>query len=389
LNEPAGLVAKIVVSYAVTQVVAAWSNETIDARNAVESILQCFCHPALLNQSSQLQQTMFATVKLWIDSVPVDKKPRILDGLTREGVRQGRHHDDEKRKAEQGILPTQTGLSRTVVVGGVSQTPSLFPSTIGGISGMAAVSASTAISSRAISGMASTSGMAGASVTTTSPGYRGIYGDNVDGSYDYSHNYHLAQLYATTAFQAQSSYSVTQQRSGPVNAPSYAQGVGNPTPGTETNTSTPGVMRLWPYNMDYYLKRDMDGPRQQSYTTATSQQTQLPYRPDGSTYQSSYATTTYAAATTPYSPTVTLIGNDDSQSTSVRESFQNMTIREVYRQSISLINRMVMELINHIIVNNNFKKKVCISRNRWSEYCYSFIKSLYSTNVFYIASSTT
>lgn len=48
-----------------------------------------------------------------------------------------------------------------------------------------------------------------------------------------------------------------------------------------------------------------------------------------------------------------------------------------------------MELINHIIVNNNFKKKVCISRNRWSEYRYSFIKSLYSTSVFYIASSTT
>src|SRR5947207_1353073 len=95
LNEPAGNVAKVIISFAVTQVVAAWSNETVDPRAAVESVLQCFCHPALLTQSP-LHKTMFATVKLWVDNIPIDKKARILDGLTSQGVRQGRNHDDEK-----------------------------------------------------------------------------------------------------------------------------------------------------------------------------------------------------------------------------------------------------------------------------------------------------
>jgi Heterokaryon incompatibility protein Het-C len=95
LNEPAGNVAKIIISYAVTQVVAAWSNENVDPRGAVESILTCFCHPALLNPQSQLHSTMMATVKLWVDNVPLDKQRRMFQGLTREGVRQGLHHDNE------------------------------------------------------------------------------------------------------------------------------------------------------------------------------------------------------------------------------------------------------------------------------------------------------
>src|SRR5208282_5971919 len=100
LNEPAGLVAKTIISYAVTKVVAAWSNELIDARATVDSILQCFCHPAFLSPLSQLQQSMFATVEAWIERQPADRKARILDGLTREGVRQGRHYDDEIRKVQ-------------------------------------------------------------------------------------------------------------------------------------------------------------------------------------------------------------------------------------------------------------------------------------------------
>jgi Heterokaryon incompatibility protein Het-C len=95
LNEPAGNVAKIVISYAVTQVVAAWSNENVDPRGAVESILTCFCHPALLNPQSQLHSTMMATVKLWVDNVLPERKQRMFQGLSREGVRQGLHHDNE------------------------------------------------------------------------------------------------------------------------------------------------------------------------------------------------------------------------------------------------------------------------------------------------------
>jgi len=46
---------------------------------------------------------MFSTVKNWIEGLPRDRKETILEGLTREGVRQGRHHDEQKRRMEQGM----------------------------------------------------------------------------------------------------------------------------------------------------------------------------------------------------------------------------------------------------------------------------------------------
>ena len=93
LNEPAGQVAKVIVRFAVSQVVAAWSNPAIDAVNAVEAILTCFVHPALLDPASRFHQDMFSAVRIWTEQLSTEKKARILDGLTREGVRQGRHHD--------------------------------------------------------------------------------------------------------------------------------------------------------------------------------------------------------------------------------------------------------------------------------------------------------
>jgi hypothetical protein len=44
---------------------------------------------------------MFTVVRDWIEGLPSDKKERILEGLTKEGVKEGRHHDDEKRQAEE------------------------------------------------------------------------------------------------------------------------------------------------------------------------------------------------------------------------------------------------------------------------------------------------
>src|SRR5579859_6602063 len=100
LNDPAGQVAQVIVRHAVTEVVAAWSDHNVDPQRAIDSIVQCFCHPALLNRSSQLHMEMFSTVQRWIDGLPRDKKDRILEGLTKEGVRQGKHHDEEKKQVE-------------------------------------------------------------------------------------------------------------------------------------------------------------------------------------------------------------------------------------------------------------------------------------------------
>ena len=217
LNEPAGNVAKVVISYAVTQVVAAWSNETVDPRAAVESILQCFCHPALLTQSP-LHQTMFATVKLWVDNIPVDKKARILEGLTSQGVRQGRHHDDEKRKAEQQIAVQQQAAFSTNF--STSGSASLSRSVNTGL-----------VTQNVINPLVSQS--------------RVIRDDHfLHGPQDYSHNYHLAQLYATSSFQAQTSYSTVTQRSEPY-VSTYTQSTTvTSTPVVTTSTTVPSYSSL-------------------------------------------------------------------------------------------------------------------------------------------------
>jgi hypothetical protein len=124
LNEPAGKVAKVIVQFAVTQVVAAWSSDSIDPRAAINSVLQCFCHPAALNPSSKLHNDMLAVVKTWVDQLPATKKSTVLTGLTREGVKQGLHHDSEKQKLEQQpavqrqAQPALPQLSGSRTVGG-------------------------------------------------------------------------------------------------------------------------------------------------------------------------------------------------------------------------------------------------------------------------------
>ena len=58
-----------------------------------------FCHPALLNRNNPVQMEMFSAVELWVNNHP--DKNTMLDGLSREGVRAGRHHD-QGRKAPTG-----------------------------------------------------------------------------------------------------------------------------------------------------------------------------------------------------------------------------------------------------------------------------------------------
>jgi len=99
LNDPAGRIAKVIVHFAVTQVVHAWSDPSIDPNRAIDPILTCFVHPALLDRQNRLHMDMFAAVQSWVNELPPDRKAVILDGLTREGVRQGRHHDDDVRAA--------------------------------------------------------------------------------------------------------------------------------------------------------------------------------------------------------------------------------------------------------------------------------------------------
>lgn len=95
LNDPAGQLAKVIIRHAVTEVVATWSDASRDIDRTIDSIVSCFCHPALLNRSWKLHQDMFAVIQNWVAQLPPEKKSRIMQGLTSDGVRRGEHHDNE------------------------------------------------------------------------------------------------------------------------------------------------------------------------------------------------------------------------------------------------------------------------------------------------------
>jgi hypothetical protein len=102
LNEPAGQVAIVVVRHAVTEVVAAWSDPSVDPYHAINNIMRVFCHPALLDRNCAVQMEMYGTVERWVNSLGYEDRNRMLQGLTKHGVRQGHHHDANKQDAFAG-----------------------------------------------------------------------------------------------------------------------------------------------------------------------------------------------------------------------------------------------------------------------------------------------
>jgi hypothetical protein len=51
LNEPAGLVAQVIVEYTVIQVVKAWDDNSVDPRHLADDVMQCLFHPAFHNSN--------------------------------------------------------------------------------------------------------------------------------------------------------------------------------------------------------------------------------------------------------------------------------------------------------------------------------------------------
>jgi hypothetical protein len=160
----------------------------------------------MLNANSKLHNDMLSVVKSWIDQLPQDRKQKVLTGLTKDGVRQGLHHDDEKSKQEQQLF-------------GKTQPQPTLPQ--------------LKSSARVINGLP------GSTSTTTAIG---------SSSRGYSSGY------STSTYQTYSS-----QRSGASSGTSYAQGMMSDY--TSTQTSGSGMkgtveFRMWPYNMDYYTRQD-------------------------------------------------------------------------------------------------------------------------------------
>lgn len=104
LNEPAGHVAVVIIRHAVQQVVSAWSDPNVDPHRAIDSIMTVFCHPSLLNKNNPVQMEMFSTVERWVNNH--SDKNIMLEGLSKEGVRAGRHHDTRRKMAMGGYGAT-------------------------------------------------------------------------------------------------------------------------------------------------------------------------------------------------------------------------------------------------------------------------------------------
>lgn len=96
LNEPAGRIAMTVVQYITPMIIKAWDDESVDANQVVETILETFHHPALASTKLQLQ--MRKTMEDWVNGLP--NKDEVMKTLTSCSVRNGHNHKDNPGSSE-------------------------------------------------------------------------------------------------------------------------------------------------------------------------------------------------------------------------------------------------------------------------------------------------
>ncbi|KAG7099815.1 hypothetical protein E1B28_001626 [Marasmius oreades] len=118
LNEPAGKIAKIVVTHSVQLIVQAWSDDS-DPDQVIDMILEAFHHPYYANGRSQIQYQMFEEMQKWFGGLGPDVGQETIQALTKEGVREGKN----KRFEEEGkgrVEPGYKGHSQGSGGGGYS-----------------------------------------------------------------------------------------------------------------------------------------------------------------------------------------------------------------------------------------------------------------------------
>ncbi|KAG6836212.1 hypothetical protein H0H93_010271 [Arthromyces matolae] len=112
LNEPAGLVAKVVVKNTVGLVIKAWDDTSINVNALSEEILECLFHPSFTSHSSRIQQAMLSELSHWVSSLG-SKRSSILSRLTKEAVRSHqnvRHASEGGQSAAQGTWAQSEGM---------------------------------------------------------------------------------------------------------------------------------------------------------------------------------------------------------------------------------------------------------------------------------------
>ncbi|OAA35667.1 Heterokaryon incompatibility protein Het-C [Metarhizium rileyi] len=100
LNSCAGRVAATILQYAVPRVVFAWENPNVPVDEVVNDVIRAFHHPALRNDSIEIQRDMFKTVRAWADQHP--RRHEIDRLLSSESVKAGKNHILNGAKSSSG-----------------------------------------------------------------------------------------------------------------------------------------------------------------------------------------------------------------------------------------------------------------------------------------------
>ncbi|KPV75411.1 uncharacterized protein RHOBADRAFT_36269 [Rhodotorula graminis WP1] len=87
LNEPAGQVAVVILSYTVKLIVKAWEDNSQNPQDIAHKVLAAFHHPYFYDDSQEIQRLMGETLKKWIDGQSAEDKRFILAGLTKDAVK--------------------------------------------------------------------------------------------------------------------------------------------------------------------------------------------------------------------------------------------------------------------------------------------------------------
>ncbi|EIW78541.1 Het-C-domain-containing protein [Coniophora puteana RWD-64-598 SS2] len=98
LNEPAGHLAKIILTHTVGLVVKAWGDPNMPPHAVTEDVLQCLFHPDFHDSRSKIQSEMLGFMRQWVDGLG-SRQRTILDRLGKESVR---NHENIRLAGEGG-----------------------------------------------------------------------------------------------------------------------------------------------------------------------------------------------------------------------------------------------------------------------------------------------
>ncbi|OBZ67753.1 hypothetical protein A0H81_12495 [Grifola frondosa] len=110
LNEPAGHLGKIILTYAVNLVVRAWDDTSMNVHQITDDILSCLFHPDFHDRNSQVQREMMEYMQRWVQGMG-GRQHETLRRLSKESVR---NHENIRAAGEGGPPAAQGSYAQNV-----------------------------------------------------------------------------------------------------------------------------------------------------------------------------------------------------------------------------------------------------------------------------------